>query len=543
MKPFDILDALSDLPEEYTAFAVQRTASKKKGEAAQTGTKGEIVMKKNRNKASASPAHISKVSVAAIIAVCIGLNAALVYGIARMKQEPGTQMPAETPAVRETDQPYMAVYEYAEPVPTGILVQIFNLTAEDHSAYNPQFIVTQDGRKIADCETPPDCYADIEKGANIQQLCFERLPAGDYTLVNLAADGESEGILGHVDFSVSADFDSMIYIPDVMGMNYDEARALLEEKGVRIERKGVFSPEPEMKPDDVVYMRIPPYKTEKKENSEWEYTHGDGKGYWVNAGDVITLSVNVGKAGETTVRVPYVIGQTFETAKDTLIDLGFIIDKRSAYSDDYPAGTVMEEKVDAADVPAEGMEATVGSYVHIRVSLGSMNAAEPVTVPDCTGMDWETAKRTVRELGLLPGKQYHDAEGETVGTVTAQTYLPGDEVQPGVVIMFDLAKEANDNPMYMAFDIPENCTGFYYIYVRDEHGEVLGVGYPFNPNGFSGKTVVYPDCTADQTRAEAVLVNYETKQEAVIGSYILHPDTAAYETVFEDSESAFQQVQ
>ena len=69
------------------------------------------------------------------------------------------------------------------------------------------------------------------------------------------------------------------------------------------------------------------------------------------------------------------------------------------------------------------------------------------------------------------------------------------------------------------------------------------VSYPFNPNGFSGKTVVYPDCTAENTKAEAVLVNYETMQEAAIGSYILHPDTANYETVSEDIEGAFQQVQ
>ena len=373
MKSFDILDALSDLPEEYTAFAVQSTPSRDKAEPLQTGTRGGITMKKSRNKTSGSPVHISKVSVAAIIAVCIGLNAALIYGIARMKQENGALMPAEAPVVREPGQPYMEVYEYAEPVPTGILVQIINMTADDYRVYNPQYIVTQDGQKVADCEIPADCLADIEKGANIQQLCFERLPAGSYTLVNLAEDGESEGLLGTVDFTVSSDFDSMIYIPEVKGMKYDEAKALLEEKGVSVDRKyqncsaGSFT-------DDVVNMLIPPYKTEETDGGERGYIYADGKGYWVNAGDVVTLTVNLGADSTTTVSVPYLIGQDWEYAKNALITEGFYVDKRTAYSDEYPAGTVMEEYVSDEAVPAEGMDAKTGDQVRVVVSLGSQNA-------------------------------------------------------------------------------------------------------------------------------------------------------------------------
>ena len=46
MKPFDILDALSDLPEEYAAFAVQKQASVPNTETEQIkqNPQGGIVM-------------------------------------------------------------------------------------------------------------------------------------------------------------------------------------------------------------------------------------------------------------------------------------------------------------------------------------------------------------------------------------------------------------------------------------------------------------------------------------------------------------------
>ena len=54
---------------------------------------------------------------------------------------------------------------------------------------------------------------------------------------------------------------------------------------------------------------------------------------------------------------------------------------------------------------------------------------------------------------------------------------------------------------------------------------------------------VYPDCSEENEKAEAYLVNYETKQEAVIGSYILHPETGTYDTISEDMEAAFRQIE
>lgn len=374
MKPIDILDALSDLPEEYAEFAVRKEASRSASEkkAKSQISQGGILMKKMKSNEKAASVRISRAGVAAAVAVCIGLNAALIFGISRMNRDSGTFTPAAAPSVQQdeaqtNEKACMQILAACEPVPTGIMIQVPDMTEEVHNALNPQFIVTQNGEKVAECELSNDSFA---QGANCQALCFERLPAGSYTLVNLAEDGETEGILGHLDFEISDIFDDMIYIPRVDGMNYDEAKALLEEKGVNVDKKGVVSVENNLNVDDVVTMEYPAYKTETNENGDAvKYFYADSKGCWVNAGDTVTLQVNLGTDGEPQ-HVPYLVGQDWEQAKIELINRGFCVDKRSVYSDDIPAGAVAMETIEDTAVPEEGMDAAVGSYVRITVSLG-----------------------------------------------------------------------------------------------------------------------------------------------------------------------------
>lgn len=512
-------------------------------------------MKTNQNaKTGASNFRIRKAGIAAAVAVCIGLNAALIYGISRMKQDTGITSPAAAPELDVQHPQYM---ETVDAMPTGIIVRITNDTG-DALAYNPQFIVMQDGNKVADTELPPEFEyvpSPIQPGACGQRLSFAQLPAGSYTLVNLSEDGVTEGALGHVDFEISADFDSMVWIPDVRKMNYDEAKALLEEKGVDVTKRGSVYNGDEYAVNDVMMMEVPAYKTEKDQNGiESACFHYDGKGYWINTSDTVSLTINIGSDGDPAT-VPYVVGKGFDFAKNELLFRGYGVDKRTAYYDDVPAGLVAEETVADKAVPKEGVEAPVGSYVRITVSLGRKSdaaaqdsntdtaSAETVTVPDFTGMNWEIAKQQATALGLRPGKEYFDSQGEPAGTVTFQSYLPGDEIPKGLVIMFHVAKDPQDDPMHMDFGIPENIKLLFYIYVRDAQGEIIGVSFPFESNGYGGTQSLYPDCAAENTKAEAVLVNCETKQEAVIGSYILHPETGTYETITEDIEAAFRQVE
>ena len=375
----DILDALSDLPEEYTAFAAHRKAAQTASEKHEQSSKGVIVMKKSLKAKNRESNHrFSRAGIAAAVAVCIGLNAAVFFGITRMKQDSGTFMPAAAPeiAAPELDETHPQYMEITDAMPTGIVFKITNDSGHDLD-YHPQFIIMQDGEKVADTELPPDTIyvqSPIPQGVCGRQLSFAQLPAGSYTLVNLTEDGTAEGTLGHVDFEISADFDSMIRIPDVRRMHYDEAKALLEEMGAAVEKKGVVYIGGDLEINDVVTMEVPAYKIGTDESgNETRYFHGDGSGYWINKGDTVCLNVNIGSEGDTTT-VPCVIGKDWEYAKDTLLNLGFYVDKRTAYYDDIPAGTVAEETVNDRAVPADGLEAPIESCVRITVSLGKKEA-------------------------------------------------------------------------------------------------------------------------------------------------------------------------
>ena len=85
MKPLDILDALSDLPEDYAGIATRQTESQNAVPQNAQSAQGGIVMKTQGTAKKNQPMHIGKAGIAAAVAVCIGLNAALIYGITKMK--------------------------------------------------------------------------------------------------------------------------------------------------------------------------------------------------------------------------------------------------------------------------------------------------------------------------------------------------------------------------------------------------------------------------------------------------------------------------
>jgi len=102
LKPMDILDALSDLPEEYAAFEVQKADLQGSSDTAQTApTHKERIVMNHTARITQTPHRVSIAGIAAAIALCVGLNAALIFGIARLKQDPNTQMPGSEPPVQE----------------------------------------------------------------------------------------------------------------------------------------------------------------------------------------------------------------------------------------------------------------------------------------------------------------------------------------------------------------------------------------------------------------------------------------------------------
>ena len=350
MKPLDILDALSDLPEEYTAFAVQNDTSEISSETAQSAQE-EIVMNTQTDmKKKQHTFRIGKAGIAAAVAVCIGLNAALIYGIRQMKTvEVTSPNPAFSagPGGAEPDEtvPHM---ELIDAMPTGAQIVLLNPTDEELSV-SGRFAVYQGSERAAECEegTP----GAVRVRANDKQsyiVNFPQLPAGEYTLYNLSENGKEPGTFGCVDFEISAEYDSMVWIPEIHNMPYEEAKALLEEKGVQVS-KAAFAFVPDMdisdfeaffEVGDVVTMSVPPYKTEVQMLGTQPYWHRDGKGYWVQPGETVTLEVYNGADGDPSA-VPAVAGMDYEEAQKSIWAEGFTIEKHLAYDPVVPAVQVI----------------------------------------------------------------------------------------------------------------------------------------------------------------------------------------------------------
>lgn len=94
---------------------------------------------------------------------------------------------------------------------------------------------------------------------------------------------------------------------------------------------------------------------------------------------------------DTLVAVPKLENVDYETAKTELSGLGLVIAKAGErYSDNVPAGAIIEAKYD------EGDKINKGTVVEVIVSLGQ----NLVEVPALTGMDTKAAYTKLEELGL-----------------------------------------------------------------------------------------------------------------------------------------------
>ena len=100
------------------------------------------------------------------------------------------------------------------------------------------------------------------------------------------------------------------------------------------------------------------------------------------------------------------------------------------------------------------------------------------------------------------------------GTVDNQVPPAGSNVQAGSILTMFVVKQEGEPNLGMLFSVAKLHKGVYYFCVCNAAQEIIGISYPFTMYMDDGKTTecVYPDCSKENTKAEAYLVNYETKQ-------------------------------
>jgi beta-lactam-binding protein with PASTA domain len=204
-----------------------------------------------------------------------------------------------------------------------------------------------------------------------------------------------------------------VTVPDVVGMQEEEARRVLERENLEVE-----------------------VETEENRAREGKVIDQDPKeGVEAREGDSVTIVVS---EGPPPVEVPDVVGLTVEEAEADLADARLRSEIQRETSEDVPEGEVMEQD------PAAGEEAEVRSVVVLTVSSGP----EAVVVPDVIGQPEEDAVATVQDAGLRVAITREPSDEFEEGLVAATDPAPGAEVDAGstVTILVSEGPEEREMP-------------------------------------------------------------------------------------------------
>lgn len=198
-----------------------------------------------------------------------------------------------------------------------------------------------------------------------------------------------------------------VTVPDVTGMDADEAEDTLREEGFDVEQEEQESSEPEGQ----VLSQDPEGETRVAKNS--------------------TVTLTVAAAPEETepaaINVPKVDGLAYEDAKATLEGQGFVVQRTDQETADAAPETVV------AQSPEAGTAATEGDTVTLTVAI------EP-DEPDAVVVPSDLVNKTVAEaraqlegmglvVGVIPGAPSDDA-----AIVMAHDPPAGSEVAPGTTV-------------------------------------------------------------------------------------------------------------
>jgi eukaryotic-like serine/threonine-protein kinase len=134
------------------------------------------------------------------------------------------------------------------------------------------------------------------------------------------------------------------------------------------------------------------------------------------------------------VRMPEVVGDTFEEAQAQLVDLGLVVTREDrATENEDEVGTVLQQS------PEPNVDVEVGSTVTLTVGV----APDDVAVPEgLVGMTQSEAEAAIRAAGLEVGDISTNTDTDAdAGTVVDTNPRPGTMVAPGTAVNLVVAAE------------------------------------------------------------------------------------------------------
>jgi serine/threonine-protein kinase len=198
-----------------------------------------------------------------------------------------------------------------------------------------------------------------------------------------------------------------VQVDDVVGKQYDSAKAILEGNGFKVAQKGKSS---DTVPEGEVMSQDPT------------------AGNTVDKGATVTLTVS---RGVQQVTVPNVLNFTESDAKAQLQSDGFDVSVDRAPSSSVPDGTVISQS------PSANKKVDKGSTVTIVVSSGPPQ----VDVPDVTGQTDTDATNTLEDQGFTVKSQDIPVTDPTQdGIVQSTDPAPGKQVPEGSTVTITVGR-------------------------------------------------------------------------------------------------------
>ena len=213
---------------------------------------------------------------------------------------------------------------------------------------------------------------------------------------------------------------SDVQIPDLVGMEQNEAQSKVKELKLKYEKKSEEYNKDV--PAGCIISQDPAYI----------------ENYKVKEGSTITVVISLGK---NVVKMPKAVGLSQSEAESKLNEVGLKIEIEEEYNNKVEAGYVIEQSV------KENEEIDSGETVTLKVSKG----IEKVTVPDLMGKSEDDAKSAIKSAGLkLKTTATTEDTTKDDGVVVKQSLEAGSEVEKDssitiTVNKLQVAKEATIN--------------------------------------------------------------------------------------------------
>ena len=229
-----------------------------------------------------------------------------------------------------------------------------------------------------------------------------------FILVSFFGDFKFGGSSNKANTETSETQTDGIEVPDLKGLNFDEAKEQLNAKGLGI-KKNAGTVASDQYDEGQIVSQTPDALTKAEANTTVEVTLSSGKGE---------------------VSVPSVTGMDETTAYNTLTNSGFTPVKDYAYSADVAQGNVIEQS------PNAGSLAKAGDNVKIVISRGKEQAeTTSVAVPGVTGLTEDAARSAIQNAGLAVGN-VSSAYSDSVASGQIISQSPVAAVDAGTAVDF-----------------------------------------------------------------------------------------------------------